>query len=192
MDDRFSNIFGITLSRHFNVMQDLTFAHSLSLKRIADDTFTNIHQPWTWHNGSVIPGGVLMSECAVAAYHTVPDDFVLDSLQAQFLGGPKAELPMLFKVTRLSNGRRFAVRSVAIEQEGVTMLHASITFVNKAPWTGPAMNYSVHRRTNHSINEITIDDLGRGRTRLGPFMKFQRLPLVYKGQCSSLWRNDRH
>ena len=63
-----------------------------------------MHEPWTWPNSAVVPGGLLMSECAVAAYHTVPDDFVLDGLQASFLLGAKAKVPMVFRVTRLSDG----------------------------------------------------------------------------------------
>lgn len=123
-----------------------------------------------------------MSECAVAAQHTVTDGFVLDSLQAHFLGGPSPKKPMQFKVTRLSNGKRFAVRGVAIEQDGKVMLTATIQFVSSSPWNGPAMAYSVARQTNHMVPRITLDDLEVGRHRLGPFMKVQRLPLTYKSK----------
>lgn len=124
-----------------------------------------------------------MSACAAAAYHTVPKDFILDSLQANFLGGPKATSTMTFKVKRLSNGRRFVVRSVAIEQNGMILLTATITFVNGSPWTGPAMTHAVERRTGHTVEKIVMDDLEEGRGRFGSFMAFQRLPVVYKGKA---------
>jgi len=125
-----------------------------------------------------------MSECALAASHTVPEDFVLDSLHTHFLGGPSAKTSMTFKVTRLSNGKRFAVRHVTIEQDGRILLTSTIQFVNGSAWTGPAMVHSVSRQTSHTISSITLDDLEVGRHKLGPFMRFQRLPLVYKGWMS--------
>ena len=130
-----------------------------------------------------------MSECAAAAYRTVPQDFTLDSLQASFLIAPKSDLPMLFRVNRLSNGRRFMVRSVTLEQNGVALLHSIVNFVSKSPWSGPAMSSTSTRQTEHTISEITLDDLDRDRTRLGSFMEFQRLPLHHSGKildkCSS-------
>lgn len=130
-----------------------------------------------------------MSQCAVAAYHTAPKDFVLDSLQAYFLAGPSSKKPILFKVTRISNGKRFAVRNIIIEQDGRIMLTATTQFVNGSPWNGPAMTYSKSRQTTNVISNITLDDLDSGRHNLGPtpFMRFQRLPLLYKGcVCASV------
>ena len=149
------------------------------------DVYENVNEPWTWPGSAVIPGGLLMSECAVAAQHTVSEDFVLDSLQSHFLGGPSSTKPMQFKVTRLSNGRRFAVRGVVIEQDGKSLLTATVQFVSSSPWNGPAMVHSVSRQTNHSISKITLDDLEVGRHKLGPFMKFQRLPPIYRSVGSS-------
>lgn len=124
-----------------------------------------------------------MSLCAAAAYHTIPTDFTLDNLQAHFLGGPKTTIPMILKVTRLSNGRRFVVRFVSLEQDGIMLLTATVTFVNASPWTGPAMTHAVNRQTNYKVDSITMDDLGEARGRLGSFMKFERMPLVFQGRC---------
>ena len=160
----------------------IDFTESLRLKDIGHDTFTNIHKPWTWNKGPVIPGGLLISLAAIAAYETIPADFKIANLQAQFIGGPSASKPLIFKVKRLSQGRRFAIRAVTIEQDGVVMHHASLSFVHTSPWTGPALKYSEQRRTNHQLEKIEIDDLEPDRTDIGPFMKFQRLPLIYSGE----------
>ena len=149
------------------------------------DLFESVTEPWTWPLSAVVPGGILMSECAVAAYYTVPTDFVLNSVQSHFVGGPDPKKPMQFSVTRPSNGRRFAVRHVVAKQDGRILLTATIQFVNGAAWAGPAMTYSVSRQTSHTISDITLDDLEIGRHKLGPFMKSQRLPLVYKGLAVS-------
>lgn len=122
-----------------------------------------------------------MSEAAAAAYRTIPKDYVLDNLQTQFLGKPNAKVPMIFRVVRLSNGGRFAVRAVTIEQNGTKLLHTLISFVNSAPWNGPSMRHTSYRKTKHEIQSITLDDLEVGRNHLGSCMRFQRLGLTFRG-----------
>ena len=129
-----------------------------------------------------------MSLCAAAAYRTLPtpgpDGFALDNLQSHFLRGISAQKRMRFKVSRLSNGKRFVVRYVAIEQEGVLMHAATMTFVSREEWRGPANRYAVKRKTGHRVEEITLDDLAfPGKKTLRPHMKFQRMPLVFQGMC---------
>lgn len=79
------------------------------------------------------PGAFLMSMCAHAAYSTISDDFVLDNLQSHFLGATKPDEKISFKVDRLSNGKKFAVRSVITEQNGKGMLSATLSFVKTEP-----------------------------------------------------------
>lgn len=156
----------------------LKFAESLRLTSTGPNIFTNAHEPWTWPNSTTIPGGLLMSQCALAASHTVSSQFTICSLHAHFLAGASAKKPLQYRVVRLSDGGRFVVRSVTLEQGGREMLHATVTFMHNSPWTGVAMTHSVRRRTRHAVSEITMDDLEDGRGSLGSFMRFQRLPLV--------------
>jgi acyl-CoA thioesterase II len=164
-------------------MPEPTFSERLELRKIGDDEFENVHELWEWPWAKVIPGGLLMSLAAAAAYRTIsPSDFVLDNLQTHFLRGIDAKKPLRFKVTRLSNGKRFVVRSVVIEQDGAVMLHASMTFMSKSKWNGPANVYAVKRKTDHKVDAITLDDLAFGTKPLRPMMKFQRMPLIYQGR----------
>lgn len=145
------------------------------------DTFENIYRPWTWHNSDVVPGGLLISECVAAAYETVTDSFVLDNVQAQFLAKTDPDLPITYAVTRLSGGKRFAVRLVVASQGGRggrTVLCATVCFAGyPAVENWPAMTHCVGRETPHTISEITLDDLEPAKSPYGPFMKSQRLPL---------------
>lgn len=122
-----------------------------------------------------------MSQCALAASHTVSEDFTISSLYMNFLLGPSAQKPLTYRVASLSDGGRFVVRSVILEQDGKKMVHATVNFMRNSPWTGTAMSYSSKRRTNHTVARITMDDLEDGRGPLGGFMRFQRLPIVFGG-----------
>ena len=157
----------------------LSFERSLELKETGPDTFENVHQPWTWRGGTVIGGGLLMGLSATAAYKTVSNDFVLDSLQTQFLSGANPKIPITYRVHRTTNGRRFTVRAVTAEQAGRAMVSTTMTFVSKTLSKGPSMKHSISRATRATVNEITLDDLEQGRTQFGPLMKFQRLSLVH-------------
>lgn len=127
-----------------------------------------------------MPGGLLISECAAAAYETVDSSFALDNVQAQFLSATKPDQPISYTVTRLSTGKRFAVRLVTASQQHnqKTVLSATLAFASHpAADNHPAMTHTVHRETPHSIPAITLDDLEPALCPLGPFMKFQRLPV---------------
>ncbi|KAK5101396.1 acyl-CoA thioesterase [Lithohypha guttulata] len=165
-------------------MTKLTFEESLQLKEISEDVFENVHQIWTWPGSGTAPGPALMSLAAAAASRTAPDNFTLDSLHTDFLNAPNVKSPMRFHVTRLSNGRRFAVRSVMAKQ-GQTMLYqVNITFVNTSPWTGRAMEYAVSRETTHKLSSITRDMLFP-KGDFGPFIKIQRTQPVFKSDSEA-------
>jgi len=144
------------------------------------DVYTNVHEPWLFHITYTVPGPLMMAEAAAAASKTAPDGFMLDSLQTHFMLAPNAKKPLVYRVRRLSQGRRFAVRLVEIEQDGRALVAVTVSFVSAAPWTGRAMVHVEQRRTGQRIDEITLDDFHGTRSPLGPFMKFQRLPHVHQ------------
>jgi acyl-CoA thioesterase II len=125
----------------------------------------------------------MMAEAASAAYKTVPDGFMLDTLQTHFMLAPDSKKPLVYKVQRLSQGRRFAVRLVNIEQDdGRICVTITTSFMSGASWTGRAMTHAESMRTTQRIRDITLDDFEENRSHLGPFMKFERLPHVQHGQ----------
>lgn len=128
-----------------------------------------------------MPGSVLMTLCANAAYATVSDDFSLDSLQAHFLSGPKDEPAYDIHVQRLNDGGRFATRGVILKQSGQNMVFVTCSFVRAATLTGQSMQHCVTRASSQRLDQITLDDLEPERTYLGPWMKFQRLAVEYTG-----------
>lgn len=120
-----------------------------------------------------------MALSANAAFETVSQDFSVDSLQANFLLGPRTDLPMDLEVTQLSDGGRFAVRMVHMKQGGRLLVHSTCTFVRGL--RGESMQHTTGRATTETVDEITLDDLEVDRNDRGPYMKYQRLGVVQTG-----------
>lgn len=165
-------------------MAPITFEQSLELREIATDVFENGVLPWTWPRTRNVPGPQLMALTVAAASRTRPHNFNVDSLLVNFLNAPSPDEHMHFKVARLSNGRRFAVRSVLVEQKGLTVLQANVTFVNIEAWTGPQMSYARSRQTTGTVEAIDKDVL-LPKTDKGPFIKIQQLPATFKDSARS-------
>lgn len=124
-----------------------------------------------------------MAQAASAAWKTVPDGFMLDTLQTHFLLGPNSKKPLVFKVQRIGNGRRFAVRIVNIVQDGKVVVTITMSFMNNVHWSGRAMTHAVPMQMDRKKQKIVLDDFEKMRTSQGPFMKFERLPHIHQGWC---------
>ena len=158
----------------------ISFEESIQVTQLSPDTFQPAHPLWTWPNSAVVPGGCLMSLAAASCYRTLPSGYALDNLHCQFLSGSIAAEPYTAHVTRLTDGKRFRVRSVVIKQNNRNIASLTLAFMNATPWTGPSMRHTVSQAGKARIAQITIDDLERGRGRNGGFMRFQRLPLIHQ------------
>ncbi|RMZ83279.1 hypothetical protein DV738_g1294, partial [Chaetothyriales sp. CBS 135597] len=104
-----------------------------------------------------------------------------------FLAGPNPAKPISLTVNRVSSSRRFNVLSVDVRQEGRPMCFVTCTFMAADPWKGKAMQHASARavgspRISPRITiDVNHDDLSLGRRHhSGPFMAFQRLPLMKK------------
>lgn len=165
-------------------MAAITFEESLELRELDTDVFENKVLPWTWPRTQNVPGPQLMALTVAAAARTRPQDFNVDSLLVNFLNAPTPDTHMQFKVTRLSNGRRFAVRSVLVVQNGTPVLHSNVTFVNVEKWKGHQMSYSRSRQTTGAVEKVDKDVL-LPKTEKGPFFKIQQLPATFRDSVKS-------
>ncbi|KIW17774.1 acyl-CoA thioesterase II [Exophiala spinifera] len=157
-------------------VESLDFESHIDLRQIGPDTYTNVHPPWLFHITQTVPGPLMMAEAAAAAYKTVAEGFRIDSLQVNFMLAPKADQPLVYKVQRLSQGRRFVARLIHIEQDGKICVTITASFVSGASWTGRAMTHAESMKTVDRVTDITLDDFEDDHSPIGPFMKFQRLP----------------
>lgn len=95
----------------------------MKLRRVDDTTFTSVS---LFRLNNRIYGGQVLAQSVLAAGATVPSDAedgrFLHSVQGYFLRPGKPELPIVFTVERLHDGRSFSTRRTHALQEGVPIL----------------------------------------------------------------------
>ncbi len=74
-------------------------------------------------------GGLVAAQSLIAAYRTVDEsDKFAHSLHSYFLRPGDPQLPILFDVDRIRDGRSFATRRVVARQEGEAIFNMSVSF----------------------------------------------------------------
>ncbi|KAF7556749.1 hypothetical protein G7046_g6227 [Stylonectria norvegica] len=101
------------------------------LKVLGPDIFTNTRQPWHPPGARGIYGGAVIAQCLAAGQKTVPDDFLAHSCHCYFLLAGSGDIPILFHVERVRDGRSFATRTVQARQKGRCIFTTTISFVRE-------------------------------------------------------------
>lgn len=73
-------------------------------------------------------GGQVAGQALVAATRTVPSDRPVHSLHAYFIRPGDPEVPIVYQVERVRDGRSFTTRRVSAVQHGKTIFHLSASF----------------------------------------------------------------
>ena len=73
-------------------------------------------------------GGQVISQALVAASRTVSDDRLVHSLHGYFLRAGATDIPILYKVDGLRDGRSFTTRRVVAIQKGEAIFSMSLSF----------------------------------------------------------------
>lgn len=95
------------------------------------DIFTNTRQQWLPPGARGIYGGSVIAQCLASAQKTVPADFLPHSCHCYFLLAGAANLPILFHVERVRDGRSFATRTVQARQKGRCIFTTTISFARE-------------------------------------------------------------
>ncbi|KAH8886765.1 Thioesterase/thiol ester dehydrase-isomerase [Thozetella sp. PMI_491] len=98
---------------------------------LGKDIFTNTRQPWQPPGARGIYGGAVIAMCVASAQKTIPDDFIVHSCHCYFLLAGSDEMPILFHVERVRDGRSFATRTVQARQKGRAIFTTTISFVRE-------------------------------------------------------------
>ncbi|KAM0269072.1 hypothetical protein ACHAQH_009817 [Verticillium albo-atrum] len=104
---------------------------------LGPDIFTNTRQPWHPPGARGIFGGAVIAQCLSAAQRTVPDPkpgeapFFIHSCHCYFLLAGSSEIPILFHVERVRDGRSFATRTVQARQRGRCIFTVTASFVRE-------------------------------------------------------------
>lgn len=97
----------------------------LALEKIEENLFRGQSQDLGW--GRVF-GGQVLGQALSAAVQTVPENRKAHSLHAYFLRSGDVNLPIIYEVDRIRDGRSFNTRRVVAIQKGKAIFNMSASF----------------------------------------------------------------
>ncbi|KAH0391103.1 Thioesterase/thiol ester dehydrase-isomerase, partial [Aureobasidium melanogenum] len=106
----------------------------LELKQLTDidpGLFTNTRPLWHPPGARGIYGGAVIAQCLAAAQRTVRDDFTVHSMHCYFVLAGSADIPIMYHVEKVRDGRSFATRTVQARQRGRPIFTTTMSFVRE-------------------------------------------------------------
>ncbi|KAI7779629.1 hypothetical protein LA080_000653 [Diaporthe eres] len=114
----------------------------LELGVFGPDIFTNKRPLWHPPGARGVFGGAMIAMCLAAGQKTVPDDFTVHSCHCYFILAGSSEIPVLFHVERVRDGRSFATRTVQARQKGKCIFTTTMSFTKETqPNTSASPNH---------------------------------------------------
>lgn len=92
------------------------------------DVFTNTRPLWHPPGARGIYGGAVIAQSLSAAMLTVPSDFAVHSMHCYFVLAGDSEIPILYHVERVRDGRSFITRTVQARQRGKPIFTTTLSF----------------------------------------------------------------
>lgn len=102
-----------------------------ALNDIDPNLFTNTRPLWHPPGARGIYGGAVIAQCLAAAQKTVPDNFVVHSMHCYFVLNGNSEIPVIYHVEHVREGRSFATRTVQARQRGQPIFTTTLSFMRK-------------------------------------------------------------
>ena len=97
----------------------------IELEEIELNHYRTSHPNEGWEN---VFGGQVLAQAAWAASRTIDEDRICHSLHGYFLRPGKKDVPILYKVDRIRDGKSFTTRRVVAIQKGQAIFNMSISF----------------------------------------------------------------
>ncbi|KUJ23448.1 acyl-CoA thioesterase-like protein II [Mollisia scopiformis] len=101
------------------------------LSAIAPDIFTNTRPLWHPPGARGIYGGAVIAQCLAAAQRTVPENFTVHSMHCYFVLAGDSEIPVVYYVEHVREGKSYATRTVQARQRGKCIFTTTLSFVRE-------------------------------------------------------------
>lgn len=101
------------------------------LNDIDPNLFTNTRPLWHPPGARGIYGGAVIAQCLAAAQKTVPQNFLVHSMHCYFVLNGNAEIPVIYHVEHVREGRSFATRTVQARQRGQPIFTVTLSFMRE-------------------------------------------------------------
>ncbi|KIW70083.1 acyl-CoA thioesterase II [Phialophora macrospora] len=155
----------------------------LPLVDIGPDIYTNARPLWHPPGARGIFGGAAIAQCLAAAQATIPPDFTVHSMHCYFVLAGNSEIPILYHVERVRDGKSFITRTVQARQRGACIFTTTLSFMKKDSGGAIKVEHAVPMPT-----DVTAPpDLETGRNQvLGDDRPFEtvRCPVINRGSPS--------
>jgi len=154
----------------------------LELTHLADiepNLFTNTRPLWHPPGARGIYGGAVIAQCLAAAQLTVPDAFYVHSMHCYFVLNGNAEIPIIYHVEHVREGRSFATRTVQARQRGKPIFTVTLSFMREGSAGMKTVEHEHHMPEDIRLrgpNEEDEDVVANGGT--SPFVS-QRVDILH-------------
>ncbi|KXT09056.1 hypothetical protein AC579_4713 [Pseudocercospora musae] len=101
------------------------------LNDIDNNFFTNTRPLWHPPGARGIYGGAVIAQCLAAAQKTVPENFLVHSMHCYFVLNGNSEIPIIYHVEHVREGRSFATRTVQARQRGQPIFTTTLSFMRE-------------------------------------------------------------
>ncbi|KAI9056111.1 hypothetical protein LZ554_001039 [Drepanopeziza brunnea f. sp. 'monogermtubi'] len=140
------------------------------LAAIAPDVFSNTRALWHPPGARGIYGGAVIAQCLAAAQRTVPENFLVHSMHCYFVLAGDSEIPVMYFVERVREGRSFATRTVQARQRGKAIFTTTLSFTRENSGGRQTLTHAVPRPEGIQKLEGDGAEMGSGTS---PFVSRQ-------------------
>jgi acyl-CoA thioesterase II len=134
------------------------------LTDISPTTYTNAYPLWHPPGARGIYGGAVIAQSLSAAQATIPPDFVVHSMHCYFVLAGDSEIPVVYEVERVRDGRSFVTRTVQARQRGRCIFTTTISFMKEG--SGGVVMVE-HQSSMPTDVEMPPEGRGSGKGGLG-------------------------
>ncbi|KAF1811837.1 Thioesterase/thiol ester dehydrase-isomerase [Eremomyces bilateralis CBS 781.70] len=101
------------------------------LTPIDPDLYTNTRPLWHPPGARGIYGGAVIAQCLAAAQKTVPPDFYIHSMHCYFVLAGNSNIPIIYHVEHVREGRSFCTRTVQARQNAKPIFTTTMSFARE-------------------------------------------------------------
>ena len=146
---------------------------TLELNRLDDiepNLFTNTRPLWHPPGARGIYGGAAIAQCLAAAQRTVPENFSVHSMHCYFVLNGNSEIPIIYHVEHIREGRSFCTRTVQARQRGQPIFTTTLSFMREGSGGKKEVQHS-HPMPDDLSPPNEMDEEAAMKRRNGPFIE---------------------
>ncbi|PPJ61400.1 hypothetical protein CBER1_09476 [Cercospora berteroae] len=132
------------------------------LNDIDPNLFTNTRPLWHPPGARGIYGGAVIAQCLAAAQKTVPENFFVHSMHCYFVLNGNSEIPIIYHVEHVREGRSFATRTVQARQRGQPIFTTTLSFMREGSGGKQTVQHQADMPKIADAAEIEPVDMFRG------------------------------